>query len=379
MIRVIDIGKEPELKGEYSIERVPEIGVFFDEKLVKFYQDEMDKITISKYCDCLSTNITMLSDVFDVIDFQERSKPCNLVVSSFDYLKNMNLTKINGLINVGYCKNKNDCDALNISTGQLTKVVDRQKIGLSKDELMNDELIINESKSIIEYYDDKGLKENTICCFVDEKDEKHMFQIYQIFTYLKHEYMDNFTYKYCGFYKCPNLTKQIGLVNYGNIVFTFNYNNKLFTSSYQNKNKIKEWIENIIHNETNVLKSLYARDFIDAFSNQEKDVIILVGNNLMDKFEESIQNVKILMKFFESYDNIEFYKLDPKTQIIPGLRLPNLEKPYLLISPNSENANGNIIPFEESMSTVLKKIIQSIKTIISPTYVQTILLKLENI
>ncbi|KAH0786204.1 thioredoxin [Histomonas meleagridis] len=387
----VDTDVSPEIQQKYNVKKIPSIAIFARQKLLYFYKGDWSEKGINELCESLlSHKVTVLEDIFDIVQFQQTKVPCNLVISDISEIETAKylLNNFIGTVHVAICRNKSDSQQLGINVAQLTRPYDGFVMNLTD---LNISTISENSKNLINRINNQEefgqeTSPNTLVAFVDEHDPYHLYQMRILFNQIASLFPSNLSFQFCDFYKCTNVAKQLGITNYGNVLYvlstrsTTNPQLSLFSHGTSTFENIKIFLEEKIlgiKTETSEIPTLYARNFAKVVMRENKDIILLIAVPGMESYQESKEKVMKMISIFKEYDNIEFYEFNPKSQYVPGLQVPNADEPIIAIWPNSPSASGASFRANIPLSTLVKNIMRNIKTKISPAHVKHIIAQAE--
>lgn len=393
----VDVELSKSIIAKYNISFVPQIAVFRNSRFLTFYTKEWAAPIISQYCQSLlSTEITHLNTSFEVFDFQHTS-PANLILASDEAIKKADeLSKsFAGIIKIGVIDNLELGKKFKLAPAQLNRPLD-QFSTIVQD--FSEESLIQLIKSPfvhIENQDAFGVSttQYSILALMDERDPLHYHDIIKRFKIAYDFFGENISYHYCDFLTCEGTVKQVGLVNFAAPVFVFRKqatNQRFFVEPYTRMfnapDEICHWLKEKIlgipmprPKEQIKIPRMYANDFIPTALNPKNDVILLVATPTMQFYEESQENIRLLIQAFENFTTVKFYEFNPETEHVQGLDIPKSDKPQLSVWPASTEPHGSTFAAYVSIPIIIENLLKLITTPISDAQVEKIAKTIEKI
>lgn len=220
----VDVSVSKDIAGKYSVQDAPSIGIFAGSRLVDFYSGGVTEFDIAAFCDnLLSTKVTIIHNVFEFFRFQESMSPSTIVFSpavTLSAAEDVMKTFI-GIAHVGMIEHEKDAEALGISYGQIYRPVDGLKFNISE---INYEQIAEMISPVIQRVnnpDTFGVSKSphTLVAVLDERDPLQRADVQTLFLALREIYKGNVSYQVSDFYRCPMITHQLGVQNYGSPMY----------------------------------------------------------------------------------------------------------------------------------------------------------------
>ena len=389
---VVDADISKDLTLNYSIVDIPSIGVFNGNRFLQFYSGEWTKDSICNFCDSLlSQTVQVLYDWFEIFAFQKNSFPVNLVIADPKSISIANdiIRQFAGRLNVAILSNKSLGNDVGIEIAQITRPSD----GFCKNlESLDFQLIEDSLSPLITRIENQELigsvaVPHTLIAFVDERDPLQLYDIQKLFTNLSLIYTTNLSYQYCDFYRCTNIAKKLGIINFGNPIFLLKdeesskYN--LFAEPNPTSEEMKSWLDEYVlgikSSNAKEIPELYARNFMEVALDSSIDVILLITVPGMQNSKEAFENFMNLIDVFRPFKRIQFYTFNPKTQLVPGLQIPKSDKPTISIWPAAGGSNGVSFSATLPFPALVENTMKLIKTKISPAHIRDIAEKTESI
>jgi len=375
---MINADTSKDVKEKFGINTIPSIGVFSKQKFLHFYSGEWSLNAISEFCESLlSYSITLLNDVFEVIDFQKTKIPTNIVISGegfFDRAKEISQT-FPMSIKVGYIKNTSIADQLGIRVAKINRPIDGFSQYLENIEDQTVSECIGSQIELVKNPESFGISSTgfTLAALIDETDPLHIYEVSALMRNLSSHYSTNLSYQICDFFKCSSVVSQLGVINDRNPLYLLssklNSRNRLTLLAHTEPTflDVKRWLDKIMlgienKDDKECIPKMLAKNFMKTVLDAKKDIILLMANPGMPKYQESLDTTKKLIELFKQYKTIEFFEFNPKFQLVQGLQIPRFDKPVFSVwaaQPSPQGYNFNAI---QPLSGIVKELIKTIKT-----------------
>jgi hypothetical protein len=200
---------------------------------------------------------------------------------------------------------------------------------------------------------------------------KHTFDRLQ----LVHDvFGDNLSLHYCDWFTCPDVVDAVGLATFLNPLFVLRAvdHYEPFRKRSLDTAEVSNWLRKVILHETlpgekdqPPIPRLTADSFISIALNPDIDVVLLVGTPDMPFYEESEQNMRMLIECFQDFPTVQFYEFNIKTERLPGLEMPESDKPLLSVWPATKDSRGSTFGAYLSIPIVLDNLLKLIVTQVS--------------
>lgn len=386
----VDIDVSKPLQKKYDVKEIPSVAIFAGSKFLRLYKGEYTQAGLISFCESLTIGaMTTLNSVFEVFEFQNNQYPANIVIANKSLLplaKNVMLL-FPGSLKFAFLQNETAAAQLGIENAQITRPVDffTQNVStIDADELLNlskpmIELIVNP--------ENLGNPDtpHTLIAILDERDPLQKHDIAKLWRNVSHLYKGNLSYQFCDYYKCMQLSQSLGIVNYGNPLYVLSSKNgiRAKVQLFQNPEPTQRDLEiflnkNVLgidepeYRDMDGIARLRAKDFMRVALDQKRDVILFMAAPMMPKYKEAKENAKMLVELFQNIKGIEIYEFNPKTELVPGLQIPKVDKAMFSIWPATPNPSGANIPANNPLPYIVDEIMRQIKTKIDPTYFKQI-------
>ena len=379
----VDTGASKDIAAKYSISEIPSIAAFAGDRLLDFYRGKLCEEEIVAFCDqILSWKVTKIRNYFEFFRFQNGMVPANLVLARTvgDDKANQILRMFGGTLHVALLENDEVAKVAGIDVAMISRPNDgfvRLLNDVSESELAP---LIRPHIVDVVCPDMFGNEKSphTLVAVIDESDPLQRHEVGKVFGQLEQLYGDNVSFQFCDFYKCPASAIQLGIRNYGSPVYVLSSKSgtmRLFNRAEPTVDDFKDWMDEFVLGVKKEVPEggipvLYARNFMNVALNPKKDVMLLLIAPGMQKYAEAQSNFKKLMEIFQPFPSIEFYEFNPKTEKVPGLRIPDTDEPIISIWPAHEQASGASLSATIPLKAIYETIMRSVKTKITPARIR---------
>ena len=385
-VLAVDAGASQDIASKFSISEIPSIAAFAGDRLLDFYTGKWCEEEIVAFCEqILSWQVTKIRNYFEFFRFQNGMVPANLVLARGvgDDKANQIMRMFGGMLHVGLLENDEVAKVAGIDVAMVSRPNDgfvRLLSDVSESELAP---LIRPHIVDVAGPDRFGKEKSphTLVAVIDESDPLQRHDVGKVFAQLEQIYGENVSFQFCDFYKCPASAIQLGIRNYGSPVYVLSSKTdkdlkmRLFNRAEPTVDDFKDWMDEFVLGVKKEVPEggipvLYARNFMNIALNPKKDVILLLIAPGMQKHAEAQSNFKHLMDIFQPFPSIEFYEFNPKTEKVPGLRIPDTDEPIISIWPAHEQASGASLSATIPLKAIFETIMRSVKTRITPARIR---------
>lgn len=375
---VIDTTESEDLAAKYEIPHYPAIASFAGDRLLQFYRGRRFESDIASFCEqMLSAKVTKLNTYFDFFRFQNQMAPANLVLANhLGEQKAQELAQaFPGLIHVALLENPSISTSVGVDTAQFSRPSDGFLANLTD---LNETLLTLAKPHIIQIDNEEvfGLEQSpfTLVAIIDTRDPLQRHHIQNSFLQLENIYGHNITYQICDFYKCPAISNELGIRNYGSPVYVLcskTDSMRVFNHPSPNIGDFQQWLDEFVLGIKRDLPDggipvLYARNFTNIVLDPRKDVVLLIISPDMQEESSSREKFRQLIEIFQPFPSIEFYEFNPRTQKVPGLRIPDSDHPVISIWPAREQSSAVSMPATIPLKPIFETIMRTVRTQITP-------------
>lgn len=392
----IDMQESQPLFNKYNIQFIPQVALFRNSELLKFYEDSWSYESFDKFVEeALNENIEFLNDSFSVFNFMNKEPSSILLSSQFGSKADSLFEKYGGAFHIGVAETDELSKSLNLPPALFTIPHGELSLPISN---LDDFDLLNLSRSPFKHIKNSEFlgtvsTQYTFLTLVDEYDPLH---VYDSITRMKlaHSYFgSNISYIYCDFFVCENVVRQLGLVSFlnpCNVVMKRDKSGRQTVEPFRklvNKPEdVLNWLKFQILNiempqekEEIRIPRLYADDFIPKALDPKIDAILLVAATGMNMYDESIANFRILMQVFQDIKTVKFYEFNRFTEHVQGLEIPQSDKPLLSIWPASKEPRGSSFGGYLSLQLTFENLLKLIQTPIPQEKIQEMAQKLNKL
>jgi thiol-disulfide isomerase/thioredoxin len=365
----VDVDNNPDLVKTYDVSLAPTIALFRPGKPRLRYYGEWTEPALIDFCESVSHDeIVVLNDSFSLVEFRYRP-PANQP----DGL----LHKFGGIVHVGIVENPQLKAALNLSSAIYTRLGDFYTSNLtSVDEDTIEHLLQSRFHHIHsgEYFG-VGPASETIAALIDERDSLMVYDVITRFRAIRDVFGNNVNFQLCNFFKCANIVDQLKLVSFMCPLYVRHskqggrYKIEPYPRMNPTVDDIVNWAKFQIMgialpqepHTTNIPRVL-APDFISLVLDSTKDIILFVASPRMPQYEESAEIFKQLMSVLEDVPEVKFYKFNPITEHVKGLKMPKSDKPQLSIWPATSEPRGSAFHACLDINVVFENLVKLVET-----------------
>lgn len=378
---VIDTTESEDLATIYEIPHCPAIAAFTGDRLLQFYRGRRLDTEVASFCDqMLSAKVTKLNTYFDFFRFQNQMAPANLVLANhIGEQKAQQLAQaFPGLIHIAILSNPSISTSVGVDMAQFSRPSDGFIANL-KD--INETLLTLARPHIIQIDNEEvfGLEHSphTLVAIIDTRDPLQRHHVQNSFLQLENIYGHNITYQICDFYKCMAISNDLGIRNYGSPVYVLCSQTdskplmRVFNHPSPNIGDFQQWLDEFVLGIKRDLPDggipvLYARNFTNIVLDPRKDVVLLIISSDMQEESSSREKFRQLIEIFQPFPSIEFYEFNPRTQKVPGLRIPDSDHPVISIWPAREQSSAVSMPATIPLKALFETIMRTVRTQITP-------------
>ena len=388
----VDVDVSADIKKNYSVNEIPSVGVFSGTKFLHFYKGNTGKEALMKYCENFFNvaDVDHLNSVFEIFQYQNEKLPTNLIVadeSLFEDAKNI-APLFPDILNIAFVNNQSIARAAGINgKAQIRRPLDNfvEDIDSIDEQIMQD--YVKPMIELLETQDQFGISQtkHTLTVLLDERDPLQRYEIANLLNNVSHLYDGKLSYQYCDFYKCSFITTQLNIINFGNPLFILSTRTglrpkvQLFTNPEPTKNDLEIWlnkqvlgIDEPIDRNNDGLPKMRAHEFMRIALDPKRDIVLFMASPSMPKYKECRETAKMLVEIFQNIRGIEVYEFNPRTELVPGLQMPKIDKPMYSIWPATQSPSGANFAANQPLPAIVDTIIQNAKTKIDPTYFKQI-------
>lgn len=375
----VDMQESQPIFNKYNIQFIPQIALFRNSSLLKFYEGQWSYESIEKYVgNLLNESIEFLNDSFSVFNFINKEPSSLLLTKKLSSQADSLYSQYGGAFHVGVVENDELSTQLNLPPALFS--IPHNELSLPIDDL-DDYDLLNLSHSPFTHLKNSEFlgtvpTQYTYLALVDEHDPSHVHDSI-IRMKLAHSFFgSNISYIYCDFFVCENVVRQLGLVSFlnpCNVVMKRDKSGRQIVEPFRklvNKpDDVLNWLKFQILNiqmpkekEEVIIPRLYADDFIPKALDPKIDAILLVAATGMNMYDESISNFKILIQVFKDIPTVKFYEFNRFTEHVQGLEIPQSDKPLLSIWPASKEPRGSSFGGYLSLQLTFENLLKLIQT-----------------
>lgn len=377
----VDVEESDAISSQYSISKTPLLALFSHDQLIKSYRNDFSEKDIRKICEedaILDDSYEILNTTFDVFDFQQRTFKSTLIIdnSTGKYQSPTEISNMfTGTISIGFINNRSIIDDLNFPPAQLHLSLNNSILNydvvnftaIAEDAFLKYTILNNEKEFGI------SNQQFTVTALIDIQDPLHWIRVRNLFSVILK--FNEVSFQIADFYKCKNIISLHGISSFGSPLFFLTDSSKsnpnLLRSSCPSVEEFENWLNLKVRGikpqkMSNGLPILYARNFQNVCFDSTKDVILIVGNPMMEDWKESLKNIKRLRKLFQPYSTILFYEFNPKTEHVPGLQMNPEKNALISIWEASESPQGQTFQADVPFPIIVENVLRFITTKIPP-------------
>ena len=365
---------------QYGVSFAQQIGIFRGLDFSGFYNGPWTFESMDKLCDdILNSDFQYINNYFEFYRFQSGPKPNIIITDSSKTAKAVNiLSNFGGLLNVGILNNSKIAAENKLSLAQLCHPM--ADICYNLTTLDVKEIAKHMTTSIKHIANEhiigqQPMKEGYILlALLDESDPKHVHDVAENFHFVEEFFLKNISYQEIDFFNAKNLVSELSIISFTQPIYIYielnNRGNKVnvYQRLLPTGEELLQWLKMLIlnikpeRNDEIEIPVLHAKEFIDKALNPKKDVILLVAQKRMKRYNEARENFQIIAKIFQDYsDRIELYEFDNVAEKVDGLSLPSSKDPQISVWSASEEPDGSTFTALASVAVLLDNIIQLIK------------------
>lgn len=375
----VDLNESPKVFQKYNIQYVPQVAVFRESTLIKFYRDAWNQFTFEKFItELVDANIQFINNSFSLFSFLNQ-EPANLLLTT-------NLTdkgdavfmKYGGAFNIGILEDDSLAKELKLPPALFTLPHGEMELPITD---FDEYDLANLSRSPFDHIHNQEFAGTSPTQFifmalVDENDPLHMndaiIRMKTAFSVFGH----NITYQYCDFFTCTHLVERLGLINFMNPCYVIykregmnQHRLEPFRKLSNTPDDVLAWLKyEILGIEMPKEKveiqipRLYADEFIPKALDPSIDAILLVAATGMQLYDESVENFRKLMILFKDIPTVKFWEFNRFTEHVQGLEIPKSDKPLLSVWPATKPPRGSSFGGYLSLQLTFESLLKLINT-----------------
>jgi hypothetical protein len=358
----------------------PQLSLVRGGALISHYFGELEYPHLTSYCETiLESKIAVLNSSFDVFEFQS-IKPLNLLISGESHRSDADaaIAAYGGAVAIGYLTNESIIAELSLPPLVLSRP--EEDISEAISSLADVPRFLFTNFTHVKDAGVFGLSANRqrLQVVLDERDPLQLKIAIDRLRLVEATFGSNLTYHYCDWFTCPSIVEGVGLATFVGPLFVLSTQNadgfalEPFRKRTTQPDDIVNWLRRIILHEAATqsgpvveIPRLRAADFVAAALDPKVDAVLLVATPDMPSYDESQQNVRMLIECFKDIPTVKFYEFDPVTEELPGLELKRSDRPLLSVWPATDDNHGSTFGAYLSIPLVLDKLLTLIATQVS--------------
>jgi hypothetical protein len=379
-VLIVNADSSPGLADRFSITATPHLSLFRKGRLISHYFDAFEYPQLTSFCDgVLNATVAVLNSSFDVFEFQD-IKPLNLLVSGEGRKGEAEaaLASFGGAVAIGYLADQSVIKELEVPALLLSRPEEDVSEELASVEDVYARLFTPFTHVKDAAVMGRSATQHCLQVVLDERDPLQLKLVIDRLRLVDAAFGTNISYLYCDWFTCPSIVEAVGLASFQSPLFVLKtegnegFSLEPFRKRSTQADDIVNWLKRLLLHEVvpsgkDVVEipRLLAKDFVTVALNPKVDVVLLVATPDMPSYDESQQNVRMLIECFKDIPTVKFYEFNPVTEELPGLELQRSDRPLLSVWPASEEHHGSTFGAYLSIPLVLDQLLTLIATQVS--------------